>query len=543
MKSITKKRNGLCLLAVILACMAMFALALACAGCSGGDTSAGASSNNGPGNKELIYGTTGYGVEMDDAGLNPHQNYSGWSAVRYGVGETLFKFGDDMEPQPWLATDYEFIDETHCKINLREGVSFTSGRAMDAQAVKECLDDLIATNDRAPSDTKISSITASDDGKQIVIETSEPCPALIHYLCDPYGAIIDMQAGVTSDNNVSGTGPYKAASVSDTEISLVPNTNYWNGSPKLNSIIVRSITDGDTLTAALQSGQIDACYGLPYASYSLVENTDKYSVSSCNTSRTFFGQINYKSAIMQDSAVREAICLSINKDGFISTLLNGKGQAAIGAFPTSMQFGDDALRTGEGSGSLGSYNPERAKQLLEESGWKDTDGDGIREKDGQKLSVRWLTYPGRPELPLLAESAQATLADVGIEVQVNSTANHTTIRKDTSSWDIYASALVTAPTGDPEYFFGTTCLSNSSKNFGGYSSSSLDAMADELHNTFDTAKRAELAVSMQKELLSDHGYFFASHLTMGLVSKSGVTGLVAHPCDYYEITVDTDISE
>lgn len=540
MKSITKKRNGLCLLAVILASMIAM-LALACAGCSGGDASSanGANGSASSGGKSLIYGTTGYGVEMDDAGLNPHQNYSGWSAVRYGVGETLFRFGDDMEPQPWLATDYEFTDDTHCKINLREGVSFTSGRIMDAQAVKECLDDLLATNDRAPADTKISSISASEDGKNIIVETSEPCPALINYLCDPYGAIIDMQAGVTSDNNVSGTGPYKATSVTDTEISLVPNTNYWNGTPKLDSIIVRSITDGDTLTAALQSGQIDACYGLPYASYSLVENTDKYTVSSCNTSRTFFGQINYGSQIMQDSAVREAICLSINKDGFISTLLNGKGQAAVGAFPASMQFGDDALNSSEKD--LGSYNPDRAKQLLEQAGWVDSDGDGIREKDGQKLSVRWLTYPGRPELPLLAESAQATLADVGIDVQVNSTANHTSIRKDASAWDIYASALVTAPTGDPEYFFSSTCLSGSSKNFGGYASANLDAMASELHGTFDASKRAELAVSMQKELLSDHGYFFASHLTMGLVSKSNVHGLVAHPCDYYEITVDTDV--
>ena len=58
------------------------------------------------GEKAFVYGTTGYSEEMGDAGLNPHDNYSGWSALRYGVGETLFKYNDNMEVEPWLATDY-----------------------------------------------------------------------------------------------------------------------------------------------------------------------------------------------------------------------------------------------------------------------------------------------------------------------------------------------------------------------------------------------------------------------------------------------------
>ena len=85
--------------------------------------------------KTFVYGTTGYSEEMGDAGLNPHDNYSGWSAIRYGVGETLFKYNDNMEVEPWLATDYEFTDDTTVKITLREGVKFSSGRIMDAQAV------------------------------------------------------------------------------------------------------------------------------------------------------------------------------------------------------------------------------------------------------------------------------------------------------------------------------------------------------------------------------------------------------------------------
>ena len=127
----------------------------------------------------FIYGTTGYSEEMGDAGLNPHDNYSGWSCLRYGVGETLFKYNDNMEIEPWLATDYEFTDDNTVKITLRDGVKFSSGRTMDGEAVKECLDDLIANHDRAPYDMKIDKIEA--DGMTVTIHTSEPCPALINY--------------------------------------------------------------------------------------------------------------------------------------------------------------------------------------------------------------------------------------------------------------------------------------------------------------------------------------------------------------------------
>ena len=148
--------------------------------------------------------------ENADAGLNPHKDYSGWSCVRYGVGETLFKYSETMELEPWLATDYEMIDETTWKISLRENVTFSSGRKMDGQAVKECLEDLIAVHDRAPEDLKIAEITA--EGQTVTIITKEPVPALINYLSDPYGAIIDMDFGVTEDENVSGTGPYRCGS-------------------------------------------------------------------------------------------------------------------------------------------------------------------------------------------------------------------------------------------------------------------------------------------------------------------------------------------
>ena len=89
-----------------------------------------------------------------------------------------------------------------------------------------------------------------------------------------------------------------------------------------------------------------------------------------------------------------------------------------------------------------SYDPNGAGSVLEAAGWIDSDGDGIREKNGRKLEIKWLTYPSRQELPLLAESAQATLKEIGIAVNINSTADHNSIITDMNAWDVYASANV-----------------------------------------------------------------------------------------------------
>lgn len=515
-----------------LALVLVFAAAV-CAfwGCGSSGNSGGGTAADGK--KTFVFGDTTFNAENGESDINPHRDSGGWACIRYGVGETLFCFNDAMELEPWLAVGYENVDELTWEITLRDGVYFTSGRYLDGEAVKACLEALIADHPRAAGDLHIAEITA--EGQKVTIRTEIPVPALLNYLSDPYGCIIDMEAGVTDQGIVCGTGPYRAVSLTtDTSLVLEKNDHYWNGEPKIDEITVRTISDGDTLTMALQSGEIDAAYGMPYASYPLFEN-DAYTFTSCATSRVFFGAMNFESAIMQDPAVRQAVAMGIDKEGFVETLLGGNGYVAEGVYPENFSFGGDAVTAAD-------YDPEGAKQVLADAGWVDTDGDGVREKDGQKLTLRWLTYPSRQEQPLLAEAAQATLGEIGFDVVVNNTADHNRIRTDSGAWDIYVSAMVTAPTGDPEYFFTYHCLDSSSSNDGHYHSDALEALAQEMSKTFDVGERGRLAVQMQQILLDDNAYVFCSHLRMSMIMKSNVTGLTAHPCDYYEITAELDIS-
>ncbi len=495
-------------------------------GCS--STSKKGKSNSGK-EKTFVYGTSAYVSAAP--GINPHKGYSGWPAIRYGVAETLFKFNDKMELEPWLATDYKIEDDYTMKINLRDDVKFSNGNKMTGESVKACIENLVKLHDRAPEDLAIKSITA--DGQSVTIKSKNKVVNLINYLSDPYAVIIDVSDWDEKGDTCIGTGPFIATSVTGEEIDLEKNKNYWGGEPKLDKVVVKSITDGDTMTMALQNGEIDATQGLPYSSLDIFKDNDEYKISSANTSRVYQMAYNYKNKDLQNKKVRQAIAKAINKEDFTKTLLNGNGTPAVGAFPSNFSFGNEAVKADR-------FDLDAAKKLLKEAGYKDTDNDGYVDKDGKNLTIRWLTYPSRMELPLLAESAQSTLKEIGIKVDVNNTEN-TKDYIQKGDYDIYASAFVTAPTGDPQYYITAHLVDGAANNFGAYHSDKVEALTKKLRNEFDNDKRSELATQIQQEVLNDCGYTYASHLKMSFVMKNGVKGFAAHPSDFYEITANTDI--
>ena len=103
------------------------------AGCgSSGTENTGQGSASGE--KVFYYGDTTFNTENDETDVDPHNGYSGWACIRYGIGETLFRYSDSMELEPWLASGYENVDENTWRITLKDGIQFTSGRSLDACA-------------------------------------------------------------------------------------------------------------------------------------------------------------------------------------------------------------------------------------------------------------------------------------------------------------------------------------------------------------------------------------------------------------------------
>ena len=130
-----------------------------------------------------------------------------------------------------------------------------------------------------------------------------------------------------------------------------------------------------------------------------------------------------------------------------------------------------------------------------------------------------------------------------MNVIINCTADHNSIWKDSAAWDVYVAANVNAGLGDPMNFFSTHCLDSSTKNRGKYHNDNLEKLAEQLEKTFDKEERSKLAIEMQQEILNDNAFVFCSFLKMSMISRAGVTGLTAHPCDFYELTADLKVEK
>ena len=112
--------------------------------------------------------------------LDPANNYNGWVLSRLGVGESLVKLNDELKVEACLADSWENVDETTWKFHIREGVMFSNGKAVDAEAVKASIERAISMNDRAAEYLKVDSMEA--DGQDLTIKTTEANAALLNNL-------------------------------------------------------------------------------------------------------------------------------------------------------------------------------------------------------------------------------------------------------------------------------------------------------------------------------------------------------------------------
>lgn len=499
------------------------------AGCGGNEGTKSAGGDSGI----LKVGVTNFADTLE-----PTQNYFGWVVMRYGLGECLTKFDDKMNVTPWLAEKWEISDDhLTWTFKIRDGVRFSNGDELTAEIVKKSIERAFQKNDRAATFFEYDEIRA--EGQNLVIHTKKPLPGMPGYLADPLFIIVDTDTEGSRNFSKEGpicTGPYQVESFVKEKAIMKKNPYYWDGEVPYETVEIPSIDDPNTRAMALQSGDVDVAVNIAAGDIDIFKQNDKFHIDEISSLRVVLARMNQNPGrILSDSKVRAAFIAGCDRETYNKVLLKGTFLPGKAPVPPSLDYGFDQLT------DPNVYNPERAAKLLDEAGWKDTDGDGIREKDGKKLSLDFVVYNSRAELPLYAEAVQSDLKKLGFDIKIN-TVDYNLIdgMGIKGEYDLLISNITTANTGDPEIFltwyWKTNTNGNNPQNGSGYSNPVYDAKLNELSMEFDKEKRRQLIIELQQILLDDSASIFLGYPQTNIINAKSVDGVKMYPSDYYWIT-------
>lgn len=484
---------------------------------------------------DLVLGaTTGFfGAESLDVAYN----WDGWIMSIYGISENLYRLDENIEPQPWIAESVETPDENTWVFTIRDGVTFSNGKTVDAKAVKACFERTYEKNERADSTLKIKSMEA--DGMKFTIVTPEPNPTLLNDLCDPLLGIYDATEEPDEELGVSCTGPYVATSFTAmTDVKMRANENYWGGAPKADTVELKIIDDQDALDMALANGEIDLIAQETANGASKFTDTSKYTTDTVTTTRANFLSFNLKTEGLDDLAVRQAINYCIDREGYADVVYQGFATPCYRIYPDNLAFGGtDGLNL-----TVDSYDADKAKEILADAGYQDTDGDGILDKDGVNLSFKVLTYSYNDNCIQLADMLQAELSQIGIELSIE-TQDVLDDPLASGDFDLAILNYAMAPIGTPSYFINMLFTTGASNNYGGYSNEKVDALAAEIGTTSDNDKVVSLTRELEQQVLDDMPFAFVADQQLIFVYSNKVKGVQINPTEYYLVTNTLSVEE
>ena len=339
-------------------------------------------------------------------------------------------FSGALVPEGSMSESWEVSDDGLIwTFQLRDGVTWSDGDPVDAADFKYTYDaiasDLVDTP-RKPLLEGIESIEVLDPLTIQVTYSEVRCDALSnlgigwlpsHLYAEDFSDI--MESPLNTEPTVSA-GPFKFQQwTRDDSTILVRNETYWEGAPPMDGMIFKVVPDPGARLAQLQTGEVDTT-GLQPEQISTVEGNPDLQIFNFKDDGYDFIGLNLANPdnpmpgrdedgnlveqdphpILSDLAVRQAIAHSLDYQAIIDQVYLGQGyQIAANVLP-AVEWAYDA--------SIAPYETDLdlAQQTLEDAGWVDSDGDGVREKDGQRL-----------ELSLLTNSGNTTREDLGVLVK------------------------------------------------------------------------------------------------------------------------------
>lgn len=503
-------------------------------------------------------GTYTIASTIDATFLNPILNQDAFSnTVMALIYDRLLEQNDKMEYIPGLAEAMPTVanEGKEWTFKLRSGVKFHDGQPLTSKDVKFTFDAILHptyTGTRASGltalkgadalrkgysalnkDVKDGKLTQEEADKQklaswetwrtaggaittpneltVIFTLDKPFAPLLanltargilpeHLLKDELGA---KMKDAKFNRNPVGTGKYSFVEWKTNErIVLKANAGWFGGAPNIEQVIWRVFPDGNTAMNALEKGEIDKA-NLEVEQFarfqSDVKQVQVYEYPTLSYRNIAF---DLKNPLFMDVKVRQAMGYAVDKENLVNKLLQGHGVAAWShGTPSRWDYNPDVLKP--------TKNVEKAKQLLDEAGWK-LGADGIRAKDGQKFAFD-LYFVSSQRLDAEAvQVLQAAWKEIGIEVSLKGTDQPTILdlsdagnpnRKQPAAY-LLGWSLGT----EPDSYSIWAC--DGTFNDVSYCNKQVDDLLNKGRTEVDTAKRKAIYSEIQAKLAEDQPYLW-----------------------------------
>ena len=503
-------------------------LAAAC-GPGGGETTTTTGGTAQPG------GTVRIGYGGSPADLNPGLGVLAEDFIMYELMyDSLLDIDLENNFQPEIATDWSVSDDgLTWTLTIRDGVVFHDGTPLTAEDVLYSLTLYRDTEDFPFLPFYMAPFTFESPNPTTVTLTSEtPIAAFEYRLLGMFVLprhIWEAVEDVTTFTNdeMIGSGPFKLAEHAEGEfVRLESNADYWAGAPNVDEVIFQTVDNADARVQALINGELDAITEFPATAIPTLQNTANVEVVDGLEFGGRFADVIFNVVdpancppddgvcsghpALRDVQVRRALAHAVDKQQLIDTLLLGLGQPGLGVVPISLGtwFAEELV------GEDYEFSLETAAQMLEDAGYVDTDGDGIRECPTADcgptgdLTFR-LNYPtDNDEHPRVSDTLSGWWGEIGVAVQIQGLDSDALTSVCCPTFDFDVILWSWSSDTDPEGLLSVLLCSEIPNGYSetGYCNPTYDELYAQQEVETDPAARREIIVEMQRITLEDVPY-------------------------------------
>jgi len=430
------------------------------------------------------------------------------------IYDGLVRYDKDIRLEGDLAEKWEISpDNLNIRFYLRKGVKWQDGKpftSKDVEFTYKLYIDPKTPTAYATDFLKVKDFRVLDEYTVEVTYDKPYAPALGSWGQNIHPAHLLEGKDVTQSplkRNPIGTGPYRFKEWTTGEKIVVDSYHdYWEGRPYIDRVMTRTIPDPATMFLELKAGRLDQM-GLSPLQFRRQTETQWFSDNFVKYQYLTFAYsylgYNLQDWKFKDRKVRQALTTAINRESIVQGVLLGLGKVTDAPYkPDTIWYNQNVKKY--------PYDPEKARAMLAEAGWKDTDGDGILDMDGKPFEFTIITNQGNETRKNAATIIQKDLKEVGIKVNIRVLEWAAFLKNFINKRNFEACLLGWGIGIDPSQIdiWNSKKTGETELNFITYQNPEVDRLLDLGASTYDIQERKKYYDEFQEILAEDQPYTF-----------------------------------